>query len=186
MKRLIDIVFSLFVLMLFLAPSLIIAILIKIESKGSVLYWSLRIGKDGMIFEMPKFRSMTVDTPEVETNKLLSPENYLTRVGAILRKTSLDEVPQFFSVLKGDMSIVGPRPALCSQQDLNHQRKKYGIDKLKPGITGWAQVNGRDDMSLSQKTAFDLEYLERQNLFFDLKVIIKTVGVILAQKNITH
>ena len=157
MKRLFDL-FIVFVLLVFLAvPMLIIAIVIRLTSKGQTIYWSDRVGKNNIIFKMPKFRTMLIDSPTVATHLLHNPDSYLSTIGGFLRRTSLDEIPQLFSVLKGDMSFVGPRPALFNQDDLIALRKEKGIDKLLPGITGWAQVNGRDELLISDKAKLDEE-----------------------------
>ena len=159
MKRVLDILLCV-LLMIFLLPvMLLIAISIKLTSSGSVLYWSNRIGKSGVIFGMPKFRTMLSGTPSVATHLLENPHTRLTIIGGFLRRSSLDELPQLYSVLKGDMSFVGPRPALFNQDDLVVLRAKHGVDKLMPGITGWAQVNGRDELSIPDKVALDIEYL---------------------------
>ena len=185
-KRIFDIFVSLLGLVILGLPCFVIAVLIKADSPGPVLYWSQRIGRDSRPFNMPKFRSMQIDTPEVASDKLVAPEQYLTRIGALLRKTSLDELPQFFSVLRGDMSLVGPRPALYNQHSLIRVRKSQGIDKLRPGITGWAQINGRDEIDLAQKISFDLEYLRQANIVFDIKIILLTIVSVLSLKNVTH
>lgn len=185
-KRSFDICISLLGLIMLVLPFLVIAVLIKAGSTGPVLYWSQRIGKDSTSFSMPKFRSMRIDTPEVATDKLLAPEQYLTKTGALLRKTSLDELPQLFSVLRGDMSLVGPRPALYNQHELIRLRKSQGIDKLRPGITGWAQINGRDEIDLAQKISLDLEYMRQANMVFDIKIILLTIVSVLSSKNVTH
>ena len=185
-KRIFDICISLLGLIMLVFPCLVIAVLIKSSSTGPVFYWSQRIGKDGKPFNMPKFRSMRINTPEVATDKLADPEQYLTELGALLRKTSLDELPQLFSVLRGDMSLVGPRPALYNQNELIRLRKSQGIDKLRPGITGWAQINGRDEIALSQKISLDLEYMRQANMAFDIKIILFTIVSVFSSKNVTH
>ena len=167
-------------------PMIIIAVLIKLTSPGPVLYWSDRIGKDNVIFRMPKFRTMKTDTPVVATHLLTSPQQYVTPVGRFLRKYSLDEMPQLFSVLKGDMSFVGPRPALFNQYDLMSMRTERGIHRLVPGITGWAQINGRDDLPIPQKVTLDQYYLDHRSFLFDLKTIYLTVFNVLAGKGIQH
>ena len=185
-KRLFDFLISLIALIMLSVILIIISICIKISSPGPIIYWSKRIGRDGKIFFMPKFRSMRVNTPQVATELLVLPEKYITRLGSFLRKTSLDELPQFFSVLKGDMSIVGPRPALFNQDDLAAGRKKRGIDKIRPGITGWAQINGRDEISLEEKIQLDFEYLNKSNFLFDLKIIFHTFFSVFRSQNIKH
>ena len=153
---------------------LLIYIAVRFSSKGPALYWSDRVGKNNKIFKMPKFRSMSTDTPSVATHLLDNPDAYLSSIGDFLRLSSLDELPQLFSVLKGDMSFVGPRPALYNQDDLITLRTKKGVDKLSPGITGWAQVNGRDELSIPDKVALDVEYLNRQSFWFDMKILWMT------------
>ena len=184
MKRLFDITFVIVIGLIFLIPSLLIAVVVRATSKGPVLYWSDRVGRNNRIFKMPKFRSMFVETPEVATHALKDPARWLTSIGLFLRKSSLDEIPQLWSILLGDMSFVGPRPALFNQNDLIALRTQLGIQSLKPGLTGWAQVNGRDDISITQKVFFDGEYLKRQSFIFDLYIlwltfirVVKTDGV---------
>jgi O-antigen biosynthesis protein WbqP len=171
MKRAFDLFAGVILLLSLVIILLFIAIAIRRTSKGSVLYWSDRIGKNNKIFKMPKFRSMLIDTPAVATHLLDNPNVYLSPIGGFLRSTSLDELPQLFSVLKGDMSFVGPRPALFNQEDLIALRTAKGVDKLLPGITGWAQVNGRDELSIPDKVALDTEYLNRQSFWFDVKIV---------------
>ena len=149
--------------------------LIKHTSKGSVLYWSDRVGKNNKIFKMPKFRSMVINTPTIATHLLKNSDSYLSPIGNFLRSTSLDELPQLFCILKGNMSFVGPRPALYNQNDLISLRTQEGVDRLIPGITGWAQVNGRDELSISDKVLFDVEYLNRQSFWFDIKILWMTL-----------
>ncbi|WP_374399350.1 sugar transferase [Niveibacterium sp.] len=186
LKRFFDLVCS-GVGLLFAAPAMVaISIAIRAESRGPALYWSKRIGRYGVIFLMPKFRSMRTDTPVVATHLLEDPDLYLTRVGKFLRRTSLDELPQLFSVLKGDMSLVGPRPALFNQRDLNELRAAAGVDCLRPGITGWAQVNGRDELAIPDKVAYDLEYLQRQSFCFDLKILFLTVHRVFTAHGVSH
>jgi O-antigen biosynthesis protein WbqP len=155
-------------------------------SKGPVLFWSDRVGKQNHIFSMPKFRTMHMGTPEVATHLLDNPDNYLTSIGSLLRKTSLDELPQLWNILKGDMSLVGPRPALFNQDDLVEQRTLKGIHCLMPGITGWAQVNGRDDLSIANKVNFDAEYLKKKSFIFDLKILYLTFIKIIRREGIQH
>ena len=165
---------------------LLIAVLVIATSKGSALYWSKRIGKNNKIFKMPKFRSMMTDTPAVATHLLDNPNVYLSPIGGFLRSTSLDEIPQLFSVLKGDMSFVGPRPALFNQEDLIALRSEKGVDKLLPGITGWAQVNGRDELSIPDKVALDVEYLKRQSFWFDIKILWMTFLKVIKRDGVSH
>ncbi|QDC51230.1 sugar transferase [Candidatus Methylopumilus universalis] len=186
MKRLFDLTFVLLAILILLAPLASIAIVVFLTSGGPVLFWSDRIGEGNRIFKMPKFRSMLMGTPAVATHLLNDPETYLTPIGSFLRKTSLDELPQLWSILKGDMSFVGPRPALFNQKDLIRLRTKAGIDKLLPGLTGWAQVNGRDELSISQKVALDNEYMHRQSLWFDIIIIWMTLLKLLKCDGISH
>ena len=171
MKRIFDLLLGVAILVLLVAPMLLISIAVRLSSKGPALYWSDRVGKNNKIFKMPKFRSMLTDTPAVATHLLDNPDTYLSPIGGFLRHSSLDELPQLFSVLKGDMSFVGPRPALFNQEDLITLRKEKGVDRLLPGITGWAQVNGRDELSIPDKVALDVEYLNRQSFWFDMEIL---------------
>ena len=186
LKRFIDLLISSIFLILFFYLFVLIALIIKLTSKGPAIYWSKREGRNGKFFMMPKFRTMIIDTPELPKSKLLYPEKYLTKFGKILRATSLDELPQFISVLQGNMSVVGPRPGLYNQNELLRKRHSLGIDKLTPGITGWAQVNGRDKLSLNEKIKFDYEYLERKSLRFDLYIILLTFWVVIRSKDFSH
>jgi O-antigen biosynthesis protein WbqP len=186
MKRFFDfslVIFLIFVLLFFIIIS---AILVKITSKGNALYWSDRVGKNNRIFKMPKFRSMLTGTPVVATHLLDNPGAYLSPIGDFLRRSSLDELPQLFSVLKGDMSFVGPRPALFNQDDLIALRTEKGVDKLLPGITGWAQVNGRDELSIPDKVALDTEYLNRQSFWFDIKILWMTFLKVVSRDGVSH
>jgi len=164
----------------------IIATLIKVTSKGSVLYWSDRVGRKNKIFKMPKFRSMRIDTPAVATHLLSDPDEFLSPIGGFLRRSSLDELPQIWSILKGDMSFVGPRPALFNQDDLIALRTEYGVDKLIPGLTGWAQVNGRDELPIPEKVALDVEYMQRQSFWFDLKILWMTFLKVIKRDGVSH
>ena len=186
MKRIFDLLLGVAILVLLLAPMLLIAIAVYLSSKGPALYWSDRVGKNNKIFKMPKFRSMLIDTPDVATHLLDNPAVYLSRIGGFLRRSSLDELPQLFSVLKGDMSFVGPRPALYNQDDLIALRNKKGVDKLLPGITGWAQVNGRDELSIPDKVALDAEYLNRQSFWFDIKILWMTFLKVVKRDGVSH
>ncbi|HAF00066.1 MAG TPA: hypothetical protein DCO68_10995 [Methylophilaceae bacterium] len=164
-------------------------LIVKLSSKGSALYWSQRVGVNNNLFDMPKFRSMKINTPALAThvlNQQTDPNQYLTPVGSFIRKTSLDELPQLWSVLKGDMSIVGPRPALFNQDDLIALRTEYGVHQLKPGITGWAQVNGRDEIPIPQKVALDVYYLKHQSFWLDCYIILLTLIKVLKRDNISH
>jgi len=186
MKRIFDLLLCVVLLLLLAAPMLLIAIAVRLTSKGSALYWSDRVGKDNKIFQMPKFRSMLMDTPSVATHLFTDPDIYLSPIGRFLRRSSIDELPQLFSVLKGDMSFVGPRPALFNQDNLISLRSEKGVDKLLPGITGWAQVNGRDGMSLSDKVLLDIEYLEHQSILFDLKILWTTFFIVIKRDGVSH
>ena len=185
-KRILDIVISIFALFILSIPMLLIALCIKFGSSGPVLYWSDRVGRNGVIFTMPKFRTMLTTTPELPSNELTDPDSHITRIGKILRRYSVDEVPQFFSVLVGDMSLVGPRPLIPKLMSSNRLRALYGIQALRPGITGWAQINGRDDLNEAQKLAFDREYFEKRNFIFDLKILFLTVGYVCQRKGVRH
>ena len=186
MKRIIDILLSVGFLIILLLPILLIALLVRFTSNGKTLYWSDRVGKNGVLFRMPKFRSMQVDTPTVATHLMTNPNAFLSPIGVFLRRLSLDELPQLFSVLKGDMSFVGPRPALFNQDDLIALRTEKGVDKLLPGITGWAQVNGRDELSIPDKVALDVEYLNRQSFWFDIKILWMTFLKVIKRDGVSH
>ena len=186
MKRLFDAVFSVVLLLVLLIPMVLIAVMVKFTSKGDILYWSDRVGKDNVIFKMPKFRSMMVDTPAVATHLLGNPQSNLTPIGNFLRKYSLDEFPQLWSILKGDMSFVGPRPALFNQDDLVKLRSDKGVDKVVPGLTGWAQINGRDELPIPEKVKMDVEYLQRQSFLFDLKILWITFLRVVKKDGISH
>jgi lipopolysaccharide/colanic/teichoic acid biosynthesis glycosyltransferase len=185
-KRIFDIFFGLFILIPLIIPMLCIALLVRLTSQGPAIYWSSRVGVNSVLFQMPKFRSMRVDAPVVATHLLHNPVAHLTSFGKFLRKSSLDELPQIWSILKGDMSFVGPRPALFNQEDLIAGRKALGIDQLKPGLTGWAQVNGRDDIPLEKKMQLDAQYLQRQSFLFDLYVIWLTFLKVLRSEGVAH
>ena len=186
MKRIFDLLLGVVILVLLVAPMLLISIAVRFSSKGPTLYWSDRVGKNNEIFKMPKFRSMLTDTPDVATHLLDNPDAYLSPIGGFLRRTSLDELPQLFSVLKGNMSFVGPRPALFNQDDLIALRTEKGVDKLLPGITGWAQVNGRDELSIPDKVASDVEYLNRQSFWFDMKILWMTFLKVINRDGVSH
>ena len=186
MKRLFDLSFSIALLLLLIVPMLLIAIAIRLTSKGPALYWSERVGRNNKIFKMPKFRSMQITTPDIATHLLDNPNSYLSPIGLFLRTTSLDELPQLFSVINGDMSFVGPRPALFNQDDLINLRTKEGVDKLLPGITGWAQVNGRDELSIPDKVALDVEYMNRKSFCFDIRIIWMTFLKVINSQGISH
>ena len=186
MKRIFDLLLGVAVLALLAVPMLLIYIAVRLSSKGTALYWSDRIGKNNIIFKMPKFRSMLTDTPAVATHLLDNPDVHLSPIGSFLRRSSLDEIPQLFSVLKGDMSFLGPRPALFNQDDLIALRTEKGVGKLLPGITGWAQVNGRDELSIVDKVALDIEYLNRQSFWFDMKILWMTFLKVMKRKGVSH
>jgi O-antigen biosynthesis protein WbqP len=186
MKRLFDLTFGAVAVTILLLPIIIVSVLVKLTSKGPALYWSDRIGVTNAIFKMPKFRSMKVDTPAVATHLLPDPKSVLTPIGDFLRKSSLDELPQLWCILKGDMSFVGPRPALFNQDDLIALRTEKGVHKLVPGLTGWAQVNGRDELPIPQKVALDVEYLNRQSFGFDLYIIWLTFIKVIRKDGVSH
>jgi O-antigen biosynthesis protein WbqP len=185
-KRIFDFTVALLTILFLLPSMLIIALVVKVDSIGPVIYWSTRVGRNGKPFLMPKFRSMKVDTPVLATHLLKNSDQYLTRVGKIMRKFSLDELPQIWSILKGDMSFVGPRPALYNQLDLISMRVDRGIDVLTPGLTGLAQINGRDELSDIGKVYFDEEYLKRKSLFFDIKILYLTFFKVFTGVNVLH
>lgn len=185
-KRIFDVIFSLTLLLIFALAILVISFLIHITSQAPVIYWSDRVGKNNRIFRMPKFRTMRVGTPAVATHLMKESDLHITPIGRFLRKTSLDELPQLWCILIGDMSVVGPRPALFNQDDLIELRSKAGVEKVAPGLTGWAQINGRDEIPISEKVKFDTEYIERKSFWFDLKIIFLTLVKVLCNQNIAH
>lgn len=184
MKRVFDIISSLIVLIILLPLMIIISIIIKVTSKGPIIFIQKRVGQNNRIFNMYKFRTMKTNTPNIATHLLIDPETYVTGVGKILRKTSLDELPQLINIIKGDMSVVGPRPALYNQDDLINYRTNYGISRLVPGLTGWAQINGRDELSIEEKVNLEKEYLEENNIFIDLKIIFLSVVKVIRREGI--
>ncbi|GBL32948.1 uncharacterized sugar transferase EpsL [Methylophilaceae bacterium] len=186
MKRLFDITLALFAIIVFLIPIILVFFAVFFTSKGPVFYWSDRIGQGNLIFKMPKFRSMRVDTPAIATHLMRNPDEYLTPIGAFLRKTSLDELPQLLSILKGDLSFVGPRPALFNQKDLIDLRTKAGVSNLLPGLTGWAQVNGRDELPIPKKVKLDIEYMQRQSFWFDILILWMTFLKVLKRDGVSH
>ena len=186
MKRLFDFLISAILIILLAIPMVLVAIAVRLTSKGPILYWSNRIGKGNVTFKMPKFRSMRVDTPAVATHLMTDPEQFLSPIGKLLRKYSIDEFPQLFSILKGDMSFVGPRPALFNQDDLIALRSEKEVDQLLPGLTGWAQVNGRDDLSIPEKVLLDVEYMHRKSFWFDLKILWMTFLKVMNTQDISH
>ena len=186
LKRAFDLVLGTAALVILAVPLIIIAIAVKLTSPGPVLYWSDRVGVRNSIFRMPKFRSMRIDAPVVATHLLKNPDQWLTPIGSFLRKTSRDELPQLLSILRGDMSFVGPRPALFNQDDLIALRTQAGVDALVPGLTGWAQINGRDDLPIPVKVEFDAEYLKRRSFWFDMKIIWLTFIKVIREDNVDH
>jgi len=186
MKRLFDFCMALFAIVCFSIPLVVVALAVRITSPGPVLYWSNRVGRRNVIFGMPKFRSMRVGTPAVATHLLKDANSHLTPIGSFLRKSSLDELPQLWSILVGDMSIVGPRPALFNQHDLIDARTRQGVDALTPGLTGWAQVNGRDEIPIPDKVRLDAEYLHKRSFLLDLRIIWMTALKVVRRDGITH
>lgn len=186
MKRLFDLALVLTVAAVLLVPLLVVALLVRLTSSGPALYWSDRVGRQNKIFKMPKFRSMRVGTPAVATHLLTNPKVHLTPIGSFLRKSSLDELPQLWSILVGDMSFVGPRPALFNQNDLIELRTQKNVHTLVPGLTGWAQVNGRDELPIPQKVALDAEYLQRQGFWFDVKILWLTFLKVVQRDGVSH
>lgn len=186
MKRLFDLLLALAAAAVLALPILLVAIAVRLTSAGPALYWSDRVGRNNAIFRMPKFRSMRVGTPAVATHLLSDPTSHLTPIGSFLRKSSLDELPQLWSILSADMSFVGPRPALFNQQDLIDLRTQKDVHTLVPGLTGWAQVNGRDELPLVQKVALDAEYLQRRTLWFDIKILWLTFLKVVQRDGVSH
>ena len=186
LKRGFDFLLALLVGVLLLLPILVVSLLVRLTSKGPVLYWSDRVGRNNQLFKMPKFRSMKIETPAVATHLLNNPNSYLTPVGGFLRQSSLDELPQLWSIIKGDMSFVGPRPALFNQHDLIELRTRGGVHLLPPGLTGWAQINGRDELPIPEKLALDIEYSHRRTFIFDIKIIFLTALKVLRSDNVSH
>lgn len=186
MKQLFDLAMALVAAVFLALPILLVALAVRYSSPGPALYWSDRVGRNNQIFKMPKFRSMRIDTPAVATHLLDNPSQWLSPIGSFLRKSSLDELPQLWSILKGDMSFVGPRPALFNQHDLIALRTEKGIHELVPGLTGWAQVNGRDEIPIPQKVELDAQYLKRKSFLFDLKILWMTVLKVTAGKGVSH
>ncbi len=186
MKRLFDLALAIVASTVLALPIALVWLGVRLTSKGPVLYWSDRVGRYNVTFKMPKFRSMFVGTPAVATHLLNDPTIFLTPIGSFLRKSSLDELPQLWSIFKGDMSFVGPRPALFNQEDLIALRTEAGVDKLLPGLTGWAQVNGRDELPIPQKVALDVEYMQRQSLWFDIKIMWMTALKVIKRDGVSH
>jgi O-antigen biosynthesis protein WbqP len=186
MKRFLDLVLGIVATVVLIFPLLLLVLAVRFTSKGPVLYWSDRVGRNNHFFKMPKFRSMHVGTPAVATHLLIDAASHLTPIGSFLRKSSLDELPQLWSILKGDMSFVGPRPALFNQQDLICLRTARGVHTLVPGLTGWAQVNGRDELPISDKVQLDVEYLHQQSLWFDIRILWLTFIKVLRRDGVSH
>lgn len=186
MKRLFDLMLGIVALAILALPIIAVALAVRLTSKGPALYWSDRVGINNTLFKMPKFRSMRVGTPAVATHLLSDPSSHLTPIGSFIRKTSLDELPQLWSILKGDMSFVGPRPALFNQHDLIEMRTQQGVHQILPGLTGWAQVNGRDDIPLSKKVQFDVEYLQRRSVLLDIRILWLTFLKVVKRDGVSH
>jgi O-antigen biosynthesis protein WbqP len=185
-KRIFDFMLAACAAILLIIPIVLVALAVKLTSPGPVLYWSDRVGRHNIIFKMPKFRSMRMNTPAVATHLLADPAIFLTPIGGFIRKSSLDELPQLWSIIRGDMSFVGPRPALFNQLDLIELRTQYGVHELVPGLTGWAQINGRDELPIPQKVMFDFEYLQKKSFILDIKIIVLTFIKVLQSDGITH
>lgn len=186
MKRLFDLIVALVAAVILALPILMVALAVRLTSPGPILYWSNRVGSNNRIFKMPKFRSMRIDTPAVATHLLNNPDQWLTPIGSFLRKSSLDELPQLWSILKGDMSFVGPRPALFNQDDLITLRTDAGVHELIPGLTGWAQINGRDELPIPEKVKLDIEYLHRRSFWFDLRILWMTFIKVIQRDGVSH
>jgi len=186
MKRMFDLLLALAVAFILAVPVMLVALVVRLTSPGPALYWSDRVGRHNKIFKMPKFRSMQIGTPAVATHLLADPAAYLTPIGSFLRKSSLDELPQLWSILMGDMSFVGPRPALFNQHDLIELRTRHGVHELVPGLTGWAQINGRDELPIPDKVKLDVEYLQRQSLWLDIRILWLTFVKVIRRDGITH
>lgn len=186
MKRLFDLILACLAALVLLLPLLFVAIAVRVTSKGPALYWSDRVGRNNVIFKMPKFRSMLLGTPAVATHLLGNPQAHLSPIGSFLRKSSLDELPQLWSILIGNMSFVGPRPALFNQHDLMVLRTEHGVHRLVPGLTGWAQVNGRDELPIPDKVKLDVAYLERQSLAFDIRILWMTFVKVIQRDGVSH
>ena len=185
-KRLFDLVLALVAACMLALPVLVVAVAVRLTSPGPALYWSDRVGRRNRIFRMPKFRTMKIDTPAVATHLLRDPDQWLTPIGGLLRRTSLDELPQLWSILRGDMSFVGPRPALFNQHDLIELRTEKGVHELVPGLTGWAQVNGRDELAIPDKVALDAEYLRQRSLWLDIRILAMTFIKVARSEGVAH
>lgn len=186
MKRLFDLFVAVIAAVILSLPFLIVALIVRLTSRGPIIYWSDRVGRYNKIFKMPKFRSMLIETPAVATHLLTNPDQYLTSVGSFLRKSSLDELPQLWSILKGDMSFVGPRPALYNQADLIALRTEKQVHTIVPGLTGWAQINGRDELPIPQKVELDAYYLQHQSMILDVKILFRTFLKVIKRDGVTH
>ena len=186
MKRVFDIFLGCLAALILFVPLLLVAVAVRLTSKGPALYWSDRVGRNNVTFKMPKFRTMWVGTPAVATHLLADARSHLTPIGSFLRKSSLDELPQLWSILAGDMSFVGPRPALFNQHDLIALRKHHGVHELVPGLTGWAQVNGRDELPIPDKVKLDVAYMQRQSLWFDVRILWLTFVKVLQRDGVSH
>ncbi len=186
MKRLFDLLLAIAAALVLALPIALVALMVRLTSPGPALYWSDRVGRHNRIFKMPKFRSMRIGTPAVATHLLQDPKVYLTPIGSFLRKSSLDELPQLWSILVGDMSFVGPRPALFNQDDLVALRTKFGVHELVPGLTGWAQINGRDELPIPEKVKLDVEYLRRQSFWFDIRILWLTFVKVIRRDGVSH
>jgi O-antigen biosynthesis protein WbqP len=186
MKRFFDLVVGLLLLPIMMIPMLLVAFGVRVSSVGPTLFWSDRVGRGNLIFSMPKFRTMRSETPQLATHLLGEPDEYLSPIGGFLRRASLDELPQLWCILKGEMSFVGPRPALFNQDDLVAIRTEKGVDKLMPGLTGWAQVNGRDELPIPVKVALDVEYMERQSFWFDMYILWLTMLKVVRRDGVSH
>lgn len=186
MKRLFDLLLAIVAALILVLPITLVALMVRLTSSGPALYWSDRVGRHNRIFKMPKFRSMRIGTPAVATHLLQDPRVYLTPIGSFLRKSSLDELPQLWSILVGDMSFVGPRPALFNQDDLVALRTKFGVHELVPGLTGWAQINGRDELPIPEKVKLDVEYLRRQSFWFDIRILWLTFVKVIRRDGVSH
>jgi O-antigen biosynthesis protein WbqP len=186
MKRIFDVFLSALLLLIFSIPLLVVAAFVKFTSVGPILYWSDRVGRNNVIFSMPKFRTMLIETPAVATHLLSDPGKFLTPIGSFLRKSSLDELPQLWSIVKGDMSFVGPRPALFNQEDLIALRTQSEVSSLLPGLTGWAQINGRDELPIPEKVKLDIEYMQRRSFYFDMEILFLTFLKVVRRDGVTH
>ena len=186
MKRLFDFTLASILIVILIIPMLLIILSIRLTSKGPAFYLSDRVGLDNKIYKMPKFRTMLINTPEIATHLMSNPDQFFSPIGGFLRRTSLDELPQLFSIFKGEMSFVGPRPALYNQDDLIALRLENNLDKILPGLTGWAQINGRDELSISEKVLFEIEYMHKKSFWFDLKILLLTFIKVIKRKDVSH